>query len=114
ITAVEIEYEQTYENGEWEAGNGKPKEVMPDRIIEHQADLSGIKTVAGATVTSKAIIKAVEIVKDYVAYLDTITELTLVAKTQDLDTLDFVYVFRNADGKTLVKTNTNYEITSEV
>lgn len=117
ITAFAVTYNESYfqeYNEGWTEANGHPKDKVPGSIITNQDNLDNVEIVAGATVTSKAIIRAVEVGKGYLAYLNTITELTLVGKSQDLDTLDLVYAFRNADGKVLVKTNANYEITSTV
>jgi electron transport complex protein RnfD len=115
ITEFTVTYNESYESGEWNAANGHPKDVLPPQIIANQDDLSKVNVVAGATYTSNAIIKAVDVAKDYIAYLDTITELTLIGKAQDLGTLDFIYVFRGTPtGKLLVRTDTDYTIKSDV
>lgn len=117
ITAFTTTYTESYfqeYNEGWTEANGHPRDKVPGSIIANQDNLENVEVVAGATVTSQAIIRAVEVGKGYLAYLDTITELTLVGKSQDLETLDLVYAFRNADGKILVKTNANYEISSTV
>lgn len=117
ITDFSVEYSETYDNDhneDWSTGNGHPKDVIPGRIIANQDNLDAVEVVTGATVTSRAIIKAVEVAKGYVDYLSTITDLTFIGKSQDLATLNFVYVFRNASGKVLVETNTSYEIISTI
>ncbi|MFA7434796.1 MAG: RnfABCDGE type electron transport complex subunit D [Bacilli bacterium] len=116
ITDFVVTYNESYPSGEWQnvGGGVHPKDKIPGDIIANQDDLSSVGVVAGATVTSNAIKNAVGVAQAYVDYLDTITELTLVGVSQDLETLEFVYVFRDADSKTIVTTDTDYEITSTV
>ncbi|HHX00960.1 MAG TPA: FMN-binding protein [Acholeplasmataceae bacterium] len=114
ITDFSVEYNETYHMGEWQEANGHPRDVLPAEIIANQDDLDSVNVIAGATVTSNAIIRAVGVANGYVDYLESIEELTLVSKTQDFETLDFVYIFRNADGKFVVNVNLDGEITSTI
>jgi len=106
-------YDEEYNDG-WNPNNGHPKDVLPSQIIANQDNLDNVQVVAGATITSKAILKAVEVANAYLDYLKNLENLTLVGKYQDYATLNFVYVFRNKDGKLLVTVNSNYEIVSGV
>ena len=105
-------YTQDY-NDLWTDANGHPKDIVPGKIIEGESDFDKIK-VTGATITSKAIFDARKLANDYLAYLLNIETLTLVGRFQDYETLGFIYVFRDANGKHIVKADQDFVITSEV
>lgn len=100
-------------NALWSDANGHPKDIVPGKIMEDETDFEKIK-VTGATITSKAIFDAGKLANEYLAYLQNIQTLTLVGRSQDYETLGFIYVFRDANGKHIVNTNQDNVITSEV
>lgn len=118
ITNLEVTYNETYDieynQPNWEESYGHPKDIIPGEIIANQDDLDNVQVVAGATVTSKAMVEAVRVAAKYVDYLSDIEGVMLVGKFQDLTTLDFVYVLRNASGKFNVSVNHDYELITAV
>lgn len=118
ITNYSVEYDESYNEEynqpNWTPVNGHPNVDLPAVIIDKQDGVTDADVIAGATVTSKAMFRSLDVAKGYIEYLDTITEVTLMGKTQDVNTLEFTYTFRHEGGKTVVTTDTAYEITSVV
>lgn len=117
IIELHTEYDESYDeeyNDKWAPVNGHPNALIPGRIIANQDDLDKVEAVSGATITSNAIVEAARIGNKYLGYFNSLDNLTLISKTQNYETLEFVYIFRNKDGKLLVNTSLNYEITSSI
>ncbi len=104
-------YSNDYNEG-W--NNEHPDEVIPNQIIENQDDLDKVETVTGATVTSDALIDAARFAFEYVDYLKNLSSLKLVGLSQDYTDFNFVYFFRNSDGKIKVKTDQNGKLETAV
>jgi len=80
-----------------------PDEFMPGQIIANQSDLSKVQTVTGATVTSNSLVEAARQALQYKDYLAGLSELVLVNYYQSFDSLNFVYIFRNGEGRIVVE-----------
>lgn len=118
--SVDTSNESYQHYGDW---NGKhPDEEVPNQIIENQTDLDQVQVVTGATITSNALVDAARLALDYVEYLENLTTIKLVNSYQNLENFNFVYLFRNADGKFKVEadqdgnllTTVNEDIKAEV
>ncbi|MGD9604538.1 MAG: RnfABCDGE type electron transport complex subunit D [Bacilli bacterium] len=106
-------YDEEYNDG-WDSANGHPHTVLPPLIVTNQDNLSAVTLVSGASVTSNAIISAVNTAKDYVANLSANDTLRLTGKAQDYTTLGFLYIFRQGINRYVVKTDASYVITSAI
>lgn len=114
LTAFRIlsQTESYQENPEWSGIDAVTE--MPGRIVAGKDNLDAVETVSGATVTSRALIAAAKCAKDYATHLSTLTGLAYTGSRQDMDTLNFIYVFRNSGQKLNVIVDKNYQIISDV
>lgn len=104
-------YHEEYNSG-W--SNQHPDEVIPNQIIDKQKDLDQVQTVTGATITSNALVDAARFAWDYIDYLKNLTTLKLVGQTQNYDNFNFVYIFRNTDGKFVVEADQEGKLVTTV
>lgn len=106
--------DQSYEYGDWVAGSGHPKDIIPNLIIDNQNDLSAVSPISGATYTSNAIVEGVRFSKTYFDFLDSLTGLLFTGKGQKNSNLNFYYIFHTATGRIVVETDKEYNLITAV
>lgn len=105
----------------WVEANGHPDKIIGEIIVAGETNLDKINPVSGATVSSKAIIKAAQLTFGYIKALkldeafigeSPAVKVDYVASYFDVPTKSFKYEFKIGEEEFFVLTNNAYEIQS--